>query len=92
MLSALDRRARLAALVIAAASVIHAVQPWQGAGSVPWYEPLLLPGVIGFMLVGGVHGGAPPWLMVLAYGVANAGAWGLLAYGLTRLLSRAGAE
>lgn len=39
------------------------------------WAALFTPGVIGIMLVGGVHGEAPPWLQGIAWGLTTAIAW-----------------
>jgi hypothetical protein len=53
-----------------------------GSGPSDWYWPLLVPSVVGFMLVGGVHGGASDTTVTIAMAIANGVIWALLVLGL----------
>ena len=61
------------------ASSITALVILRQTGTMPgWLVPFFAPSAIGFMLVGGAHGGGPNWLLVTAGALANGIAWGLL--------------
>lgn len=44
-----------------------------------WYWPLLSPGIVGFALAGGVHGGASGSALAAAWGLATGIAWAAVA-------------
>ena len=49
---------------------------------------LFAPGVLGYLLVGGIHGGASETTLKGAYVLANGLAWGCLAWCCTRFAQR----
>jgi len=53
----------------------------------PWYWWLLAPSIVEMISSGGVHGGAPMWVMMVAMIVANSLCWALAVYVLARLTS-----
>jgi hypothetical protein len=55
-----------------------------------WAVALVGPGVIGELLVGGVHGGAPEWLRAGAWSVANGAFWAAAFKGLSVIARRVG--
>jgi len=67
-----------------------AMPPAPGAGD--WYWPLLIPGYLGFFLVGGVHGGASNLTVAIAMAAANGAIWafaaGLVIHIARRLVQR----
>jgi hypothetical protein len=75
------RIAVFAAAAVALATAYLAARAYAGAEvGDGWYIPLFAPGVVGILLVGGVHGDAPPWLLVAAASATTAAAWGLLTF------------
>ncbi len=53
----------------------------------PWYGFFLLDGIPGLILTGGVHSGAPIWVLGLGVCVSNATCWALAVYVVARLLA-----
>jgi hypothetical protein len=51
-------------------------------------EVLFAPGIIGYMLVGGVHGGESAVTLGIAYVVANGVVWGCIAWYFARVAQR----
>jgi hypothetical protein len=86
--SRLPRRIALAVTLLAgaftAAAWMHPEQWWVRTS-------FFGPAVLGFMLVGGVHGDAPDWFVLLSTSVVNGTAWGGVTYWASRgLLHLAG--
>ena len=54
----------------------------------PWYSWFIVPSFIGVMLSGGVHGGAPLWVLTLAACGSNGLVWAGAVYGAARVFSR----
>jgi len=78
----LSRRAtfRIGAAVAVAVGLVTWLALWRVPASVvetpdPWYAWLLAPAFVGMILSGGVHGGAPIWVMMLAMSTSNAFFW-----------------
>ena len=69
---------------IAAWYVLGPAGSWMGEHATFWYGWLFAPVAVGELLVGGVHSGAAPWVRLSAMSLANATAWGGLAYVSTR--------
>lgn len=78
------------ALLGAAATWYLSLRPPAEAldGRDPRWVLLFAPGAVGMMLVGGVHGGAPVWLMIAAAGTMTGVVWGLVAWVITRIVLR----
>jgi hypothetical protein len=53
------------------------------------YEWVLAPAAIGMILAGGVHGGAPIWVILFAMCTSNGACWGIATYGIARLVQSA---
>lgn len=54
----------------------------------PWYGWFIVPSFIGVILSGGVHGGAPLWVLTLAACGSNGLLWAGVVYGAARVLAR----
>ena len=57
------------------AGLTAAILEWPPPGSGAWLDNLLIPALIGSMLVGGVHGSGPGWLLLAAMSVTNGAIW-----------------
>ena len=82
----LPRRLALVVALLAGALTAAAVLRPEVLGES--ISPFFWPAAVGFMLVGGVHGDAPGPVIVVACSLANAAAWGFVAYVASRLLVR----
>jgi hypothetical protein len=84
-----DSARRMAFRVAATVMVVAGLLTWLALARIPatvvdapdpWYGWLLTPAVIGMILSGGVHSGAPVWVTFLAMSAANAAFWATVVY------------
>jgi hypothetical protein len=83
--------ALVVAIVVGGATVLASLHPGPEERADLWWlvlSVLFAPAFLGSVLVGGVHGGAPIWVVVASMCASNGAVWGLLARALTRILTR----